>query len=125
MRRLTHAIVLAAFVFSLGGHWYILQGIAWVNMIREYSQVVPFTEAVSMTFSGRYPCAICKAIAEHKTSDQHKAFTLDTNEKKFPLPTATTILRPSASKIFYPEFVDALQLRSEAPPTPPPRSTLS
>ena len=125
MRRLTHVIVLAAFVFSLGGHWYILQGLAWANMIREYSQVVPFTQAVGMTFSGQYPCAICKAIADHKSADQQKAFTLDKDEKKFPLPVRLVMFRPVASAIAYPDLVSLLQLRSEAPPTPPPRPTLS
>jgi hypothetical protein len=125
MRRLTHVIILAAFVFSLGGHWYILQGLAWANMIREYSQVVPFTQAVGMTLSGQYPCSICKAIAEHKSTDQQKAFTLDQNEKKFTLPATLVMFRPAASPILYPDLVSLLQLRSEAPPTPPPRPALS
>jgi hypothetical protein len=125
MRQLTHVIVLAAFVFSLGGQWYLLQGIAWANMIREYSQVVPFSEAVGMTFSGKYPCSICKAIAEHKSADQHKVLALDTNEKKFPLPSELIVVRPSASALTYPDFVSLFQLRSEAPPTPPPQSALS
>jgi hypothetical protein len=125
MRRLTHVIVLAAFVFSLGGHWYLLQGLAWANMIREYSQAVPLSQAVGMTFSGQYPCSICKAIADHKSSDLQKAFTLDTTEKKFPLPTKLVMFRPAASPILYPDLVSLLQLRSEAPPTPPPRPTLS
>ena len=63
MKRLTHLIVLAAFIFSCGGHWYLLQGIAWVKMVQDYAQFVPVAEAVSMTLSGKYPCAICQAIA--------------------------------------------------------------
>jgi hypothetical protein len=125
MRRLTHVIVLAAFVFSLGGHWYLLQGLAWMNMIREYSQVVPLPEAVGMTFSGKYPCSICKAIADHQTSDQHKAFAVDKNDKKFPLPSELTISQPAIAAFLYPDFASHLQLRSEAPPTPPPRPELS
>jgi hypothetical protein len=125
MRRLTHVMVLAAFIFSLGGHWYLLQGLAWVNMIRSYSQVVPLSEAVVMTFSGKYPCSLCKAIAEHKSSEQQKAFTLDKNEKKFPLPSEPVIFQPPATVFAYPDFASSLELRSEAPPTPPPRPELS
>jgi hypothetical protein len=66
MRRLTHLLVLAAFIFSCGGQWAAFQAIAWANMIREYSEMVPLTQAVQMTFSGRYPCAICKAIAQER-----------------------------------------------------------
>jgi hypothetical protein len=125
MRRLTHVMVLAAFVFSLGGHWYLLQGLAWINMIHEYSQEVPLTEAVGMTFSGKFPCSLCKAIAEHKSSEQQKAFTLDKNEKKFPLPSEPVIFEPAATTVPYSDFASSLQLRSEAPPTPPPRPELS
>jgi hypothetical protein len=125
MRRLTHVIVLAAFVFSLGGQWYLLQGMAWVNMICEYSHAVPLPEAIGMTFSGKYPCSICKALAEHKNSDQQKAFTLDKNDKKFPLPSEMVIHRPVAAAFPFPNFSSPIRLRSEAPPTPPPRPELS
>ena len=66
MRRLTHLVVLVAFIFSCGGQWVVLQGLAWANMVREYSEVVPLQQAVKMTLSGEYPCPLCKAIAEKK-----------------------------------------------------------
>ena len=75
MRRLTHLVVLLAFVFSCGGQWAAIQCVAWANMIRDYSQMVPLAQAMKMTFSGDYPCAICKALAEKKNSDQQKAFS--------------------------------------------------
>ncbi len=55
MRRLAYIIVLGAFFFSSGGHWYLLQRIAWINMIRSYAEVVPLSEAVRMTFSDEHP----------------------------------------------------------------------
>jgi hypothetical protein len=125
MRRLTHAIVLAAFVFSCGGQWYALQAVAWIKMIHDYSQMVPFTKAVSMTFSGQYPCAICKAIAEKKSSEQQKALTLEKYEKKFMPPLALTLVPPSVAPIFFNDSESRLQSRSESPPTPPPRPALS
>jgi len=121
MRRLTCAIILAAFVFSCGGNWAVLQGVAWANMIREYSQMVPFTQAVQMTFSGEYPCAICKAIAEKKSSEQQKALALEKYEKKFPLPVAVAVASPNVSDFCYEDFALSLSSRAETPPTPPPR----
>lgn len=125
MRRLTHLFVLAAFIFSCGGHWYVLQCVAWVNMVREYSQIVPLTEAVTMTFSGKYPCALCQAIAEKKTSENAKIFAFEKYDKKFFPPVAGTPVVPSASPLFYASFSSHLVTRSEAPPTPPPRLVLS
>jgi hypothetical protein len=125
MRRLTHIIVLGAFVFSCGGQWYALQGVAWIKMIHDYSQMVPFTEAVGMTLSGKYPCPICKEIAEKKSSEQQKSLAFDKYEKKFTPPlTMTLTLRPTFSLIRHAGYLSSLASRTEAPPSPPPRSAL-
>lgn len=122
MRRLTLLLVLVAFTFSCGGQWYVLQCVAWTNMIREYSQMVPLTQAVQMTFSGQYPCALCKVIAQKEQSQNLKIATLQKQEKKrLSAEVIVAPLQPSVSPqtfLVRPEF---LQARSEAPPTPPPR----
>ena len=125
MRRLTHFIVLAAFVFSCGGQWYVLQCVAWVKMLHDYSQMVPFTEAVGMTFSGKYPCAICKAIADKKQSENDKICSLEKYEKKFFPPVAIALVPPEATPVQYADYLRSLQVRSESPPTPPPRLGLA
>jgi hypothetical protein len=126
MRRLTHFVVLAAFIFSCGGQWYALQGVAWIKMIHDYSQMVPFTEAVSMTLSGKYPCEICKAIAEKQSSEQQKSLALEKYEKKFTPPLELTLTNHlSAVTFHYAAYVSALSGRTETPPTPPPRSALA
>jgi hypothetical protein len=121
MRRLTHILVLAAFVFSCGGQWYVLQCVAWVKMLHDYSQMVPFAEAVGMTFSGQYPCEICKAIAEKKQSENDKICSLEKYEKKFFPPIAVVLARPKGTPFRYADYLSFLQVRSEPPPTPPPR----
>ena len=125
MRRLTHLIVLVAFVFSYGGQWGVLQCFAWANMIRDYSQMVPLTQAVQMTFSGEYPCPICKAIAEKKSSEQQKALTLEKYEKKFPLPVPIALAIPKVSTFQYGDCLVFFRSRVETPLTPPPRDVLS
>ena len=124
MRRLTHIIVLAAFVFSCGGQWYALQCVAWVKMLHDYSQMVPFAEAVDMTFSGKYPCPICKAIAEKKQSENEKICSLEKVEKKFFPPVAIALARPDAVSFRYADYLSSFQTRTEPPPTPPPRQAL-
>jgi hypothetical protein len=122
MRRLTHLVVLVAFVFSCGGQWTVLQCVAWANMIREYSEMVPVTQAVEMTFSGKYPCAICKEIAEKKEAENAKVALLFQHEKKLTSP-GYFVQAPGISEAPQ-DFVawnQSLQTRSEAPPTPPPR----
>src|SRR5271155_1916960 len=101
MRRLTHFIVLAAFIFSCGGQWYALQCIAWVKMISDYSQMVPLSQAVSMTFSGQYPCAICKALAEKKNSENQKLLDVDKHAPKFFAPAAALLARIYSTEFAY------------------------
>jgi len=125
MRRLTHLIVLAAFVFSCGGQWYALQCVAWVKMLDDYSQMVPFTEAVSMTFSGHYPCAICKALAEKKQADNEKICSLGKYDKKYFPPLAVAVPAPVGIALEHPAYFAFLPGRSEPPPTPPPRLAVS
>ena len=122
MRRMIHLVVLVAFVFSCGGHWAAFQVIAWANMIREYSAEVPTTQAIEMTFSGKYPCAMCKAIAEKKSSEQQKALAFDKYDKKF-IAAATSAIatRQTIVSNAYPEFRVSLDFRTEAPLLPPPR----
>ncbi len=124
MRRLTHLVVLVAFIFSCGGQWAVFQALAWGNMIHEYSQMVPLTQAVKMTFSGEYPCKICKALADQKTSDQQKALSQEKFDKKFvPLPQERVFVLASAP-VRYSSRLPQLHFRSEPPDNPPPRSAL-
>jgi hypothetical protein len=122
MRRFTLFVVLVAFTFSCGGQWPILQCAAWANMIREYSEMVPLPQAVEMTFSGQYPCELCKAIAEKKQEENTKFATTFKHEKKVIPPglevkTCSVTITPQVFATPYSLF----QTRSDAPPTPPPR----
>ncbi len=122
MRRVTLLVVLGAFIFSCGGQWAVLQGVAWANMIREYSEMVPLSQAVQMTFSGQYPCAICKAIAEKKVQDNVKIVALFKYEKQFLSPGVEVAMpRPTISPQTFVVREAFLRTRSDVPPTPPPR----
>jgi hypothetical protein len=126
MRRLTHLIILTAFIFSCGGQWAAFQCVAWANMIREYSEMVPMAQAVEMTFSGQYPCAICKAIAEKKNSEQQKTFLVGKADKKFlPVVSLKMPVAIQSVSVTYFDRATFLVFRSDAPAIPPPRLALS
>ena len=115
-------LVLVAFIFSSGGEWSLLQCVAWANMVREYSQDAPLSEAVQMTFSGEHPCPMCKAIAEEKKQDNGKALALLKRDK--PLASSAFVMRTadvSPVSVHYLEKRFVLRVLAEAPPTPPPR----
>jgi hypothetical protein len=122
MRRAAFILILVAFVFSSGGQWPLLQSVAWANMIRQYSQVVPLAQAVQLTLSGRHPCAMCRAIAAKKQSPDNRIAALFQHEKKIVSPALVAlaprlVVTPQAFALREP----ILETRSDVPPTPPPR----
>lgn len=77
MRSIIRFTTVLVLVLSLGLHWALLQTVAWTGMIVSYSRDASFTEAVSKTFDGEHPCALCKVIqksrADEKKQDQQQA----------------------------------------------------
>ncbi len=79
-----------------------------------------------MTLSGDYPCDLCKAIAEKKSSEQQKALALDKHDKKFLPPIVLASPRPGLpSSLVYLERTAILHFRGDSPDAPPPRTALS
>ena len=54
------------------GPFNVIQTIAWGNMLHDYSTERNFSEAAEMTFSGDYPCEMCRRIAEAKFQASEK-----------------------------------------------------
>lgn len=65
-------------VLLIGGHWGMLQVVAWTNMLIDYSRDNTFAEAVEMTFGGEFRCSICKQVDDGIAAD------LGTDERKAP-----------------------------------------
>lgn len=61
-------IVVALFLLS-GGHWAVLQSIAWVQMIEGYSAQGSFQQAVEKTFNGKHPCSLCQKISRERQKE--------------------------------------------------------
>jgi hypothetical protein len=61
-------MALALFLVA-GGHWAMLQGVAWATMVHDFSRNGSLTQAVEKTFDGKHPCAMCKKIAKAKNSE--------------------------------------------------------
>lgn len=74
-----------------------------------------------MTFSGKYPCALCKAIAERQEAERLQLCAMEKYEKKFFPPVSLPKVELFVVKIQYPDFLMSFQVRAEPPPTPPPR----
>jgi len=57
----------AALFFIVGGHWGMMQGVAWTKMLWEYSQRDgSLVAGAKKTFDGEHPCRMCDSIKEAK-----------------------------------------------------------
>jgi len=77
LTKLGKCLLVLALVLSVGGHWAIIQGVAWTTMLAQYANSMPLAQALQYTFDGKHPCKLCTAVqrgrAEEKKQDQQKA----------------------------------------------------
>ena len=119
---MTLVMALALFLVA-GGHWAMLQGVAWATMVRDFSKTGSLTEAVGKTFDGKHPCAMCKKLTNARASEEKAPVTLKVDKKaevfvasarsEVPMPLARPIVYGPAPFVVMPE-------RFFAPPVPVP-----
>ncbi|MFI0348342.1 MAG: hypothetical protein ACH346_06210 [Chthoniobacterales bacterium] len=116
---------MALAIFSLaGGHWALLQSVAWINMIHEYSLSDSLETAIGKTFSGNYPCSLCKKIATAKQKEKTTTATIEFAQKiKFSFWKDTPLMPILWARAGdYPKTIlSHYRSLSEKPPTRPPR----
>ena len=122
-RRLGNLAVVMALALSLASPWALLQSLAWVSMLVNFSRQVAFTQAVSMTFDGQHPCRLCKTIDAGKAQERHhqkQAPQTGKDLKLFPPPPSLFLPHPPTPGVL-PDTPVLPDARGEPPPPPPPR----
>jgi hypothetical protein len=110
MNRFTRHCTALMLALTLGLHWTVLQSVAWVSMLVNYSAESSFAEAVVKTFDGKHPCQICVAVDAGKKSEREQQ----------KLKSALALFRPASKPVAIPEALSLLSFIT-SPPTPPPR----
>jgi len=121
MSKLGKTIVLMMLTISVGFHWTLLQSIAWVGMLVNYSQSSPIKEALRKTFDGQHPCQICHIVASGKKSERK-------GQTQAPAKKMELFLVATPRFVFTPEKVALVGWQPrlnarllDSPPKPPPR----
>lgn len=112
-------------MFSIaGGHWAILQTVAWAQMIRDYSQEGGLASGVVQTFSGERPCGMCKSIEKNREKEEKAPASLKVNKKAevFIASVTESLHPPQAHEFSYPSSDDDFSIRTFPPPVPVPRA---
>jgi len=121
IQRIGNLLLILALLAATGGHWALLQSVAWTSMLAEHMQSESFSAAMEQTFDGKHPCPLCCAIAAAKKSDKKTEFPLSVQKIEFPpLAPGLVLLAPTAFQLLtaHDTFADSPSL---TPPTPPPR----
>jgi hypothetical protein len=125
MDRVWKSTFLLILVFWVtGGQWLLLQSVAWVHMVRDFSQSQTLCQALSKTFDGNHPCPLCRFIQKEKSA-QSSAKTFISFQKNPFLAVPFAVL----SVIFLylssaPSFQSTLSSLLSPPPSPPPKPFL-
>jgi hypothetical protein len=119
--RLGHILLILALLAATGGHWTVLQTVAWTNMLANNLRTDPIAAALTKTFNGKNPCTMCKQISAGKKSEQKTEFP--TLLKKLEFYSKRPVIVFSAPTDFHLVVLpfDALPNWSEAPPKPRPK----
>ena len=114
--------MIVALIAAVGGHWAVLQTVAWSNMLADNLQTGSFTEALTKTFDGKHPCKLCNAISSGKKSEKKAEFP--TLGKKLEFISNRPVFVFTAPREFslQSETFCLLNGLGHRPPVPPPRS---
>jgi hypothetical protein len=121
--RTAKLLLVSALMLSLGAHWMLLQSVAWMGMMVNYSKDAPFLEAVSKTFDGRHPCRLCQVVhqgrADEKKQDQRQTKPVSKLDLGIVWESSTLVPDLSSEQIPFSDLT--APARSDAPPKPRPR----
>jgi len=125
LRRLGYPLIFLAMFSIAGGHWAVLQSVAWAGMVVEYSKASTVGAALVKTFSGEAPCDMCRTIETGKQQERQLPMNVKA-DKKFDGFLAREPMgapRPPEGRFSYPRAAGAIVLvRASAPPSPVPRT---
>jgi hypothetical protein len=117
-------LLLSLAMFSIaGGHWAVLQAVAWARMLGEYSRNASIEVAITKTFSGKYPCDLCRKIKESSQKQEApRSFKQEKKVESF-LCAENSVAQLLSPRAFSYPLSDYLgfSVLPAAPPSPPPR----
>ena len=123
-RKLGHVLLIVALLAAVGGHWVVLQSVAWTNMLAENLRTDSVTAAFEKTFDGQHPCSLCKVIKEGKKTEKKTELPMPLKKIEFVSEQPVFIFNPPQEFCLLPDRAFSLDNLSSPPPVPPPRQLL-
>ncbi|HQZ27347.1 MAG: hypothetical protein KA250_12225 [Verrucomicrobiales bacterium] len=117
-------LVLLACIHLLGGHWFAMQGVAWVTMLVDHSREDSLVVAIGKTFDGQHPCTLCKVVDDGQDEERRQKEALTELSAKLlaVLPTEVPMEKMAPSDLSYFSRTTSPQSVDLVPISPPPRT---
>ena len=122
MFRPAQFLALLAALQILGGHWIVVQSVAWVSMFVEYSQTAAWEEALSKTFDGKHPCKLCSEVQRGSAGEKTPQSLGGSAKWEAVLGEEWMCVEPVFRLASWSLTHLRASMRSEAPGVPPPRA---
>ena len=122
LKKIGHVLLVIALVAMIGGHWAVLQTVAWSTMLADNLRVSSFSEAVERTFDGKHPCALCKQISAGKKAEKKTDISFGIKKLEFVSNGVAPVFKPFQSFYLLQHHNDAVRELTHQPLAPPPRS---
>lgn len=120
--RLGHVLLILALLGATGGHWAVLQTIAWADMLATNLQTESVSTAITKTFDGKNPCKMCKEISTGKQAEKKSELPLQIKKMEFVVERPTFVFGAPQAFRLAPVLLSELDGLSQQPSVPPPRS---
>jgi hypothetical protein len=120
-RRFGKFFVVGALVLATGGHWALLQSVAWVGMAIQFSHTAALSVALQKTFDGKHPCKLCKVVEQGRKCSQEQDLQKLEVKMDFFCAERSSFAVPSLDFPVVSPSPEIMLPRTEAPPLPPPR----
>jgi len=116
-------LIALAICAALGGHWFLLQSVAWTGMLITYSRDAGIVEAVGKTLDGEHPCGLCLAIEKGREQEreQSPAAGMSAMDLKYLKPDGVPLPVPTCRPHRWPAAAFAANRICQEPAVPPPR----
>jgi hypothetical protein len=119
--RLGHILIILALLAATGGHWMVLQTVAWTNMLANNLRTESVATALTKTFDGKNPCTLCKRISAGKKTEKKTEFPTLLKKIEFYSERPLIVFSaPTDFRLMVRPF-EELPNWSEAPPKPRPK----
>jgi hypothetical protein len=119
--RLGHVLLILALLGATGGHWAVLQTIAWADMLTQNLQTESVAKAITKTFDGAHPCQMCKQISAGKKEEKKSELPFQVKKLEFVIEQPAFVFTAPQKFLLAPVFLPELDGLTHQPSVPPPR----